>query len=119
MERQVWKKYKTFVTEHDNLGRVDNGRLVPAVRTRRLKELTKPITTSKEQSLIPVGITEIKIKRARFHGTLVYGVETPLARVSLTPVFDTRRRGERGGGTSKEALRRSKKKIKLKALHLQ
>ena len=57
------------------------------------------------------------IKRVKLLGSGFGTKHTPLAVKPITPLFNVKNRGCLGGGTSSEALRRAKRKARLKINH--
>lgn len=110
---------RTFPESRSNHGGVRNNPDVPVVEVERVAKLDIFVPNIDGHSVTPTGLAETN--PASFEiGFVTTKVTTrgirvvPLVRKPLIPVYQTSHGGGRigGGGTSKEALRRAKRKIK-------
>ena len=105
---------KTVPRGNINRRAADNKPDVPATEVKSVRDLANFVPDRNGQSVIPVGLVETTRTRSKDQlGRVVWGtVVTPLVRKPITPTFETSHGGRRvgGGGTSREAIRRAKKK---------
>lgn len=106
---------KIFPQDRDNHGPVHHHSDTQKVTTKPLERLVTFVPNQNGRHSIPNGLVRVSPFTLNDRKVPVNGVDViPLARQPLTPAYKTSIGGVRvgGGGTSREALRRAKRKIK-------
>lgn len=97
---------KTFPIEVKRATKANNKPECPSVSMQTLPKLA-----IKLGGRIPLAGGNVEIKKVHTNGETVFKL-TPLVREPLTHIFSNNHGATSGGGTSKDALRRAKKKAK-------
>jgi len=113
VERQNYHR-KIFPSNHKNNGIIHRAPLAPPTRIETLIKQSIIVITNKNiysDKPCKISISKIDIKHNRM--ARAFNI-TPLTKVCLTPIFRISVGGGRigGGGTSKESIRRAKRKVK-------